>query len=376
MGVRRRSSDRRPADATGAEPHVTASALILLCAGLVLLVTGAELLVRGASRLAAALGIPQLVIGLTVVAFGTSAPELAVSVRSALAGQADLALGNVVGSNIFNVLVILGISALAAPLVVSRRVVRLDVPIMIAASVLLLLLAMDGGIGRGEGVLLLAGIAGYTLFLLRWQRRDTVDAAGPATPAGPPGMPAVLRQGALAAGGLVLLVIGSRWLVAGATAIADGWGVSDLVIGLTVVAAGTSLPELATSVVATIRGQRDIAVGNVVGSNIFNILAVLGASALVAPAGLRVVPAALAFDIPVMIAAAVACMPILFRTHTIARWEGALFLGWFAAYTAYLVMHAADHPVLPAFRTAMAIFVLPLTAVTLLVVVSRRRSPG
>ncbi|HSJ25545.1 MAG TPA: calcium/sodium antiporter [Longimicrobiales bacterium] len=355
---------------------MTASALILLPAGLVLLVTGAELLVRGASRLAAALGIPQLVIGLTVVAYGTSAPEFAVSVRSALAGQADLALGNVVGSNIFNVLVILGISALATPLVVSRRVVRLDVPIMVAASLLLLLLAMDGGIGRGEGTLLLAGIAGYTLFLLRWQGNDETDTAGPAERPVPARTPAVLRQGTIAAVGLVLLVIGSRWLVAGATAIADAWGISDLVIGLTVVAAGTSLPELATSVVATIRGQRDIAVGNVVGSNIFNILAVLGASALVAPAALRVAPAALAFDVPVMIGVAVACMPILFRTHRIGRWQGALFLGWFAAYTIHLVMHAANPPVLPAFRTVMAVLVLPLTAVTLLAEVSRRRSPG
>jgi cation:H+ antiporter len=346
MADRRRNGDGQRADATGAEPHMTATALVLLPAGLVLLVAGAELLVRGASRLAAALGIPPLVIGLTVVAFGTSAPEFAVSVRSALAGEADIAIGNAVGSNIFNVLVILGIAALVTPLVVSRRVVRLDVPIMIAASVLLLLLALDGSISRGEGVLLLAGIAGYTLFLLGWRGDDETDAERPPASTVPAGMAGGLRQGALATGGLVLLVIGSRWLVDGATVIADAWGVSQLVIGLTIVAAGTSLPELATSVVATVRGERDIAVGNVVGSNIFNILAVLGASALIAPAGLAVVPAALSLDIPVMIGAAVACVSILFRKHRIARWQGALFLGCFVAYTLYLAMHAADHPVL------------------------------
>ena len=342
----------------------------LLGVGLIFLVLGAELLVRGASRLAAAVGISPLVVGLTVVAFGTSAPELAVSVQSALAGQADLALGNVVGSNIFNVLFILGFSALITPLVVSQQLVRLDVPLMIGISVLLLLLALDGTIGRLEGALLFGAIVGYTGFLIRKSRRESGGVAAGAEMAGDaqaqPG--SWVRNVGLVVGGLALLVLGSRWLVSGAIEIATALGVSELVIGLTIVAAGTSLPEVATSVLASIRGERDIAVGNVVGSNIFNILAVLGLSSLVAPHGVEVARSALAFDIPVMIAAAVACLPIFFSGYLIARWEGALFVGYYVAYTVYLVIHAADHLMLPAFRTAMLFYVMPLTVVTLLVI--------
>ncbi len=346
---------------------MSATDLLLLLLGLGFLVAGAELLVRGAARLAAAFGISSLVIGLTVVAFGTSAPELAVSVQSAFAGQADLALGNVVGSNIFNVLFILGVSALVTPLVVSRQLVRLDVPVMIGVSLLLPVLALDGRIGRLEGALLFAGILGYTGFLIRQSRRESAAAAPAMTPA--PASRA--RDAALVLGGLVLLVVGSRWLVSGAVQIAAALGVSELVVGLTVIAAGTSLPEVATSVMASIRGERDIAVGNVVGSNIFNILAVLGLSSIVAPHGVAVARTALAFDIPIMIAVAVACLPIFFSGYLIARWEGALFLAYYLAYTGYLVIHAADHPLLPGFRTAMVLFVIPLTAITLLVIGAR-----
>ncbi len=352
---------------------------LLLVVGLVFLVAGAELLVRGASRLAAAFGISPLVVGLTVVAFGTSAPEMAVSVQSALSGQADLAVGNVVGSNIFNVLFILGVSALITPLVVSEQLVRLDVPLMIGVSVLLLLLALDGSIDRLEGALLFGAIVGYTWFLIRQSRRESAAEASTAARSDEGGAHTAVKEGSwlrnagLVAVGLTLLVIGSRWLVNGAIEIATALGVSELVIGLTIVAAGTSLPEVATSVLASLRGERDIAVGNVVGSNIFNILAVLGLSGLVAPAGVVVAQSALSFDILVMIAVAIACLPIFYSGYRIARWEGALFLGYYVIYTVYLVIHAADHPAVPAFRTAMLYFVLPLTALTLLVLVRGRR---
>lgn len=344
--------------------------LLLIAAGLVLLVLGAEFLVRGAARLAAAVGISPLVVGLTVVAFGTSAPELAVSMQSALGGRADLAVGNAVGSNIFNVLFILGVSALITPLAVSHQLIRLDVPLMIGTSLLLLVLAIDGAVGRVEGALLFGGIVAYTVFLVRQSRRDT--AAGP----GPPGpedaaRPSAGRNVLLAAAGLALLLVGSHWLLTGAVHIAAALGVSERVIGLTLVAAGTSLPELATSVVASIRGERDIAVGNVVGSNIFNILAVLGLSALLAPAGLSVSSAVASFDIPVMTAVAFACLPVFLSGRVIARWEGALFLGYYAAYATYLVVDAVNHPALPGFRTAL-LFVVPLTLVTLAVAAVRR----
>ena len=351
------------------------TAFMLLGVGLAVLVFGAELLVRGATRLAAALGIAPLIIGLTVVAFGTSAPELAVSIKSAFAGQADIALGNVVGSNIFNVLFILGVSALITPLVVAQQLVRLDVPLMIAVSVLVLLLGLDGHIGRLDGGLLFAGLIGYTLFLIRQSRRENALVQAEYAQQYP--SPGRLKHAqwlvnlTLLLAGFGLLVVGSRWLVDGAVNLARQFGVSELIIGLTIVAAGTSLPEVATSVVASLRGERDIAVGNVVGSNLFNLMSVLGLTGLVAPHGISVPAAALQFDIPVMIAVAVACLPVFFTGHLIARWEGALFIGYYLAYTSYLVLAETGNGALPLFATAMRCFVIPLTLLTLLVVTLR-----
>ncbi len=349
------------------------AALIWLLVGLVLLVGGAEALVKGASRLAAAIGISPLVIGLTVVAYGTSAPEMAVSVQSSLVGQANIALGNVVGSNLFNVLFILGISAIISPLVVAQQLVRLDVPIMIGVSILMLLFGLDGTLGRSDGIILLLGGIVYTLFLIYQGRRepnaeDQDEYDREYRSRGPTSVQMWLINLGWIGGGLVTLVMGSRLLVDNAIAIAQAFGISELVIGLTIVAAGTSLPELATSVIASIRGERDIAVGNVVGSNIFNILAVLGIAAASSPAGINVPGAALRFDIPVMIAVAIACLPIFFTGNLIARWEGLLFMGYYVAYTAYLVLDATNHESLPIFSRVLLLFAIPLTVLTLLIV--------
>lgn len=341
---------------------------LLLVVGLVFLVSGAELLVRGASRLANAVGISPLVIGLTVVAYGTSAPEMVVSVMAGFSGQPDIAVGNVVGSNIFNVLFILGVSALIVPLIVSQQLIRLDVPIMIAASILTLVLGADESIGRVDGSILFAGVIAYTMFLIHQSRKENAAAQdefekefGTKKDAAPSSW---IRNVAFILAGLGFLVLGSKWLVNGAVSFAQLFGVSELVIGLTIVAAGTSLPEVATSIVAAIKGERDIAVGNVVGSNIFNILAVLGLSGLVTPEGIVVSPGALAFDIPIMIIVAVACFPIFLTGSLIARWEGGLFLLYYVAYTAYLVLTASEHAALPAFEIAMTWFVIPLSVVT------------
>lgn len=348
---------------------------LLSAAGLGALLLGAEFLVRGASRLAAAVGISPLVIGLTVVALGTSTPELAVGVRAALTGQPDIALGNVVGSNIFNVLFILGISALITPLVVSQQLVRLDVPIMIGVSVLLLLLALDGRLSRLDGTLLFAGIVSYTLFAVLESRGETAKVVAEYAEAygetSVGGGRRIVAQVAFILIGLALLVIGARWLVDGAVVLARALGVSELVIGLTIVAAGTSLPEVAASVVAAFRGERDIAVGNVVGSNIYNVLAILGVSAIVSRDGVAVATAALRFDIPVMIAVALACLPIFFTAHRIVRWEGLLFVGYYLAYALYVVLASLEHDALPVFSRMMMAYVLPLTAVTLLVLYVR-----
>jgi cation:H+ antiporter len=334
---------------------------LLFIAGLVGLVTGGELLVRGAARLAAAHGIPPLVVGLTIVAFATSAPELAVSVRAALAGQADLAVGNAVGSNIFNVLLILGLSAAIAPLIVSRQLVRIDVPFMIAVSGALLLVALDGIITRGEAGLLVAALAAYlTLQVALTWRTGAPDAAD--RPAGN----GTLLNITLIAAGLALLVIGADWLVEAAVAIAEMFGVTQLAIGLTIVAAGTSMPELATSIIAGVRGQRDIAVGNVVGSNIFNILAVLGIAGVIAPDGIGVSAAAVTLDIPVMIAAAVVCLPIFLTGLIISRGEGLLLLLYYLLYATYLVLDAGQHGGLQEYRYLLVTAVIPLTLLTVI----------
>ncbi|MBA3231589.1 MAG: calcium/sodium antiporter [Acidobacteria bacterium] len=339
-----------------------------LVAGSVLLILGAEGLIRGGSRLALAFGVSPLVIGLTVVAFGTSAPEFAVTARAAYQGAAAVALGNVVGSNIFNILFILGLSAVVAPLIVSVQLVRTDVPIMIGASLLMAGLGVDGSIGRLDGALLFSGILGYTFFLIRQSRRETL--AAQAEYEGAYGGDEARKSRIVVnllfvTGGMVMLGLGGDWLVLGATDMARAFGVSELVIGLTVVAVGTSLPEVATSVLASVRGERDIAVGNLVGSNLFNLLAVLGLGGLIAPEGIPVPSGAMTFDIPIMIGAAIAALPIFFTGYTIARWEGALLTGFYLAYVAVILMEAADHPALEGFGMAMTYFVIPLTAITL-----------
>lgn len=349
-------------------------ALVSFLFGLLLLVGGAEALVRGASRLAASIGVSPLVIGLTVVAFGTSAPEMAVSARAALqgGGGADVALGNVVGSNVFNVLVILGLASVVSPLVVAQKLVRVEVPLMIGVSFLIWFLARDGSMGRIEGAALFTGILLYTAFAILEGRRASVAVReeyerefGARRATNP------LVSLTFVAGGLVALVLGAGALVDGAVAVARTLGVSELVISLTLVAGGTSLPELATSVTAGLRGERDIAVGNVVGSNLFNLLAVLGLAAWLSPGGVPVAPPALGFDIPVMVAVAVACLPIFFTGWEISRWEGAVFLVYYGCYVSYLFLAATQHARLPVFSSVMWMFVLPLTVLSIVVSVAR-----
>jgi cation:H+ antiporter len=337
----------------------------LFVAGIVLLIVGAESLVRGAGHLAIAMGVSPLVVGLTVVAFGTSSPELAVSVSASYGGQPDLAVGNVVGSSIFNILVILGVSALAAPLIVHQQLVRFEVPLMIAVSALTLLLALDGDIQRWEGLLLFAGIIAYTWWAIRKSRNESSEVRAEyeaEVSHRPVNSRTVTLDLVLIVGGLGMLVLGSEWFTSGAIDIAEFLGVSELIIGLTIVAAGTSMPELATSVVAALRGERDIAVGNAVGSNLFNLMCVLGATALVSPGGIPVADSALRFDLPVMVAVAVASLPVFFTGYVITRANGTLFLALYAAYTAYLFLDASGHDALDTYATVMLGFILPVIA--------------
>ena len=358
---------------------MTLTTFLMLVSGLILLVVGAELLVKGASSLAGILGVSPLIIGLTIVAYGTSAPEMAVSIMSSFAGQADIAVGNVIGSNIFNILLILGLSSLVTPLVVARQIIRSDVPIMIGVSILLLVFGLDGKISRVDGTIFFIGGIVYTLSLIYQSRRQNNHSDGDEFAEeygfwGENTSIIWMRNIVFIFGGSGLLVLGSRWLVVSATTIARALGVSELLIGLTIVSVGTSLPELATSVMASIRGERDIAVGNVLGSNIFNILAVLGIAGMIAPDGIVFSEAAIEFNAPVAIAVAFACLPIFYSGSKITRWEGLLFTFYYFAYTGYLILDALNHNSLPIYITVMLFFVIPLTVITLITVALQERN--
>jgi cation:H+ antiporter len=400
------------------------STLLLLAGGLALLVLGGELLVRGSARLAALAGLSPLVVGLTVVAYGTSAPEMAVSLRAGFSGNDSIAVANVVGSNIFNILFILGACATLAPLVVDRRLVRVDVPVMIVVSLAAGIFAIGGRISPLEGAFLAAGAVAYTVWSLRSGRVERAPAASgaegqvlsaegagdeipddsvgwrwtaavaslatlafagaaldwfaysesaitlvgaliflcaPLLCGGAKGQRAdFARQLGLFLAGLGVLVVGAGWLVEGAVVLARSLGVTDAVIGLTIVAAGTSLPEVAASIIATIRGQRDIAIGNVVGSNIANLVAILGVASLATPGGLHVAPQLLRVDIPLMIGIAVVCLPAFYTGYLVRRWEGIVFFGAYLAYTAHLVADATGHAIAPALGEALAYVCAPV----------------
>ncbi len=306
-----------------------------MLAGLLLLTAGAEGLVRGAASAARRLGLTPLVIGLTVVAFGTSTPEFVVSLRAGLAGESAIALGNVVGSNIGNIALILGGAALIAPLRVQAQIIRVDVPIVIGVSLLLVALLADGRLGRLDGTLLAAGIVAYTATTIWLARREKAPGVQAEFDEGVPPARNAWWDALFVAGGLILLMGGAQLLVQGAVTVAERLGVSPMVIGLTIVGVGTSLPELATSFVAAARGEGDIAIGNVVGSNIFNILGILGPAALLQPipaTGLSVVDGA------VMVGLAVLLVPLMRSGFVVNRWEGALLVALYGGYLWLLLL--------------------------------------
>ena len=315
-----------------------AAQFAVFAAGLLILVAGAEAFIRGAVTIARRFGVSPFVIGLTLVGFGTSAPELVVNVAAACNGSPDLALGNVVGSNVSNIGLILGTAAVVAPLAVQMRLLKAEIPMMLGATGLLWVLSADGELGRLDGGILLALFAGMMVYLVRFSPPETPDvkeeigeeAARKRVPWG---------SAALLVGGLVGLVGGAELMVRSAVAIATAWGVSELVIGLTVVAIGTSLPELASSVAAAVRGHADIAVGNVIGSNIFNIVLILGVTTQVAP--LPVPADLLALDIPAMVGFSLLFLAVLANGLVIRRWEGGLLLAAFVGFVIWQVVRAS-----------------------------------
>jgi len=338
--------------------------IVLFIAGIILLVFGADLLVRGAASLAASLGVSPLIIGLTIVAIGTSSPEIAVSLQAAFNAQGAIVLGNIIGSNIANIMLILGMAAMFGPLPVDRAILRRDLPVMIGASLLTFLLTLDRTLSRIDGIIMLLCLTAYLWVM--WPRNEHHDALHQSH------LPqrrlrALLLQLAMVVGGLALLIVGARWLVDGAVTFATWFGVSELIIGLTIVAVGTSLPEIATSVIAGLRGERDIAVGNVVGSNVLNLLLVLGTTMVLSPQPIAVPEVTIALDLPVMVGAALICLPIFFTRRIVSRREGSLLLVYYLSYTLYLVLSATGSDELPVYNTIVGLILIPLTVVLLVV---------
>lgn len=308
--------------------------ILYLVGGLALLFIGGEGLIRGSSNLAIKIGITPLVVGLTVVAFGTSAPELVVSLKAALIGNSAISLGNVVGSNIANIALILGLAALVRPLEIHTKVIIKEIPIMIVVSILLLLLLIDGEISFLDGLIFVTGIVVYTIVSVMMARKEKNKQVNDEFKEGLKSRFGISVSIALVVSGLALLIVGANLFVQAAVAIAKLFSISDAIIGLTIVAVGTSLPELVTSIVAAYKNESDIAVGNVVGSNIFNILSILGITALIVPissSGISYV------DLGVMIFTAVVLLPLSRTGYKITRIEGSLLVLGYVIYVYYLL---------------------------------------
>lgn len=345
--------------------------IILFIVGLVILILGADMLVRGSSRLAAAFGVSPLVIGLTIVAIGTASPEIAVSLQAAANGQADLTLGNVLGSNIFNILFILGVTSIVAPIVIAEQLIRKDAPIMLGVSMLAFMLALDGNLNAIDGIVLLAILIVYMVFAMKQSHYESREVqkeyAEEYAQKESLTIKSIITNIFFIFIGLGLLILGSNWLVDSSVQIAKALGVSELVIGLTIVAIGTSLPEVATSVIAALKGESDIAVGNAVGSNIFNLLGVLGIGALVSPAGISVAGRVLQFDLPVMVFVALVTLPVFYIDNRISRVEGGLLFSYYVVYVIYIILRAAENSILVSMQLFIVFFV-PITFIALVMV--------
>lgn len=301
--------------------------VVLIVVGVALVLFGADRLTEGASALARRMNVPEIIIGLTIVAAGTSAPELFVSLVSALKGTPDLAVGNVVGSNTMNAMLIVGCAAMVAPMTISRSTVKKDIPFSVGASVLLILLAVDSFLGRVDGIILLLGFAVFMAYTLMQAKTGSTDEVQAETSP-------VWKNIVYLVGGLLGLVLGSNLFVDSASSVAYALDISEGVVGLTVVAGGTSLPELATSVVAARKGQSAIAIGNVIGSNVFNILLILGLTATISPMEIEGITT---IDMAVMLISVALVWMFSFTRYTVERWEGAVLVVGYLVYLCWLI---------------------------------------
>lgn len=344
--------------------------VVLFVVGLATLIGGAELFLKSVDKFGAAWSVSPVVMGLTVVAFATGAPELAISLQAAVDGKPDLVVGNILGSNIANILLILGIAGLVHPLKITKRIIKVDVPMVIAASTLLFVLAMDGLLSPLDGGIIFLALIGYSIFMyfqIRKDRADNISVKGTESKLAEPLSTAFyVKYVLLLLVGLVLIVMGSRFMVHSAVEIAGVLGISELIIGLTIVSIGTSLPEVATSVSAVRRGDSDTAVANVMGSNLYNILLTLSLTVLIAPGAISVSMDAVNLDLPFMLIVAGACLPLFWPGKELGRPEAFGFLTYYGLYLAYLVLISIQHPFKDQFEGIMVWVVIPITVLLII----------
>ncbi|ATV16561.1 conjugal transfer protein TraR [Pseudomonas avellanae] len=329
-----------------------------MLSGLLLLLIGAELSVRAAVHLAAIFKVRPLIIGLTVVAMGTSAPQMAVSLQAAFSDNTDIAVGSVIGGNIFNVLVILGLCSLIIPLRVARQVLHIDIPLMIGACLLAIGLSWSGEFSKFDGALLLVALLACLVIIIRQGGQGPRHGRAATS-----GKPRTFTRMAMLTVGLLMLVAGGHLLVDASVVIAIHLGLSERIIGLTVIAIGTSLPALMASLIAALRGERDIAVGNVIGSNLFNLLGVLGLTALVAPMPLTISPNALVFDLPIMLGVSLLCVPLFYSGYRIDRIEGLLLLALYLTYGLHILAISTGMALAERLESLMLTAVLPVLGI-------------
>jgi len=360
-------------------------ATLTFLGGLFGLLVAGHLVVDGASKIGERLGLTPMVIGVTIVAAGTSAPELAVVLQAVAADDTPLAVGSIIGSNIANILLLLGLTALFGTIHVSGRAVRFDIPVMIGASAALLVMSLDRQLSRVEGLTLFCGLVAFVArTLIAASKSDDAQvheriAVDDASGADSPGALSVdlgaqwWPQVARLAVGIAGLAVAARYVISGAESLAVVLGIPELIVGLTIMALGTSAPEIVTTVIAALKGRRELAVGNAVGSNIFNILLVLGLSSAISPKGIPISDDAVTLDLPILLAVAVACLPFVFWDNRLNRWEGGVFVAYYIAYLIFLVLDGTGHRASDPFAVVMTGFVAPLTALTVGVVAIRYR---
>lgn len=336
--------------------------LLKLLLSLVFLIIAAEVMLKGSLGLANALNVSPLVIGLTVVAFGTSAPELAINISSLAAGHGDIAIGNVIGSNIFNVLFILGITTLFYPLRVTQKVIRVDIPIMIFLYVLVWLMSLNGFLSFWEGVFFVSGLVFYILFSIRSAKKEAKSIRKEyAKEFSSAKTMSKIKSVVFISLGVLGLALASKFFVGSATELAILMNLSELIIGLTVVACGSAAPEVVISITAARKGESDIAVGNIIGSCIFNILCVLGFTVLLFP-NQEITRAAINFDIPIMVVSSVLCIPLFMTDMKVSRWEGAVLVLSFVSYISWITLDSTDHDAAEPFGKFVMFFLVPIMA--------------